>query len=113
MQSGRFDVAYGTAGLRSHHQAMMPNGQSAQFGATLAVRHEFTGSAASTTAALEGAPGIPFAITSVERARTVALTGAEIRWDLTTATSFKASYEGAFAPGYDRHTVRGMLRTGF
>lgn len=113
VQSGRFDVAYGTAGLRSHHQVIMPNGQSAQFGATLAVRHEFTGSAASTTAALEGAPGIPFAITSVERARTVALTGAEIRWDLTTATSFKASYEGAFAPGYDRHTVRGMLRTGF
>ncbi|MEY9880062.1 autotransporter domain-containing protein [Bradyrhizobium sp. USDA 329] len=113
VQAGSFDVAYGTAGLRTHHQAMMPNGQTAQFGATLAVRHEFTGSAASTTAALEGAPGIPFAITGVERARTVALTGAEIRWDLTTATSFKASYEGAFAPGYDRHTVRGVLRTGF
>lgn len=113
VQAGSFDVAYGTAGLRTHHQVMMPNGQTAQFGATLAVRHEFTGSAASTTAALEGAPGIPFAITGVERARTVALTGAEIRWDLTTATSFKASYEGAFAPGYDRHTVRGVLRTGF
>lgn len=113
VQAGSFDVAYGTAGLRTHHQVIMPNGQTAQFGATLAVRHEFTGSAASTTAALEGAPGIPFAITGVERARTVALTGAEIRWDLTTATSFKASYEGAFAPGYDRHTVRGVLRTGF
>lgn len=113
VQAGSFDVAYGTAGLRTHHQVMMPNGQTAQFGATLAVRHEFTGGAASTTAALEGAPGIPFAITGIERARTVALTGAEIRWDLTTATSFKASYEGAFAPGYDRHTVRGVLRTGF
>lgn len=113
VQAGSFDVAYGTAGLRTHHQVMMPNGQTVQFGATLAVRHEFTGSAASTTAALEGAPGIPFAITGVERARTVALTGAEIRWDLTTATSFKASYEGAFAPGYDQHTVRGVLRTGF
>lgn len=57
-----------------------------------------------------GAPGIPFAITGVERARTVAFTGAEIRWDLTTVTSFKASYEGAFASGYDRHTLRGLVR---
>lgn len=113
VQAGSFDVAYGTAGLRTHHQVMMPNGQTAQLGATLAVRHQLTGSAASTTAALEGAPGIPFAITGVERARTVALTGAEIRWDLTTATSFKASYEGAFAPGYDRHTVRGAVRSEF
>ncbi len=92
---------------------MMPNGHAAQFGATIAVRHEFTGSAATTTTALEGAPGIPFAITGVERARTVALAGAEIRWDLTTATSFKASYEGAFAPGYDRHTLRGLVRSEF
>ena len=113
VQAGRFDVGYGTLGLRAHHRMMMPNGHAAQFGATLAVRHEFTGGAATTTAALEGAPGIPFAITGVERARTVALTGAEIRWDLTAATSFKASYEGAFASGYDRHTVRGLVRTEF
>ncbi|MBR0841963.1 autotransporter outer membrane beta-barrel domain-containing protein [Bradyrhizobium liaoningense] len=113
VRSGSFDVAYGTAGLRTNHRMMMPNGQTAQFGATLAVRHEFTGSAASTTVALEGAPGIPFAITGVERARTVALTGAEMRWDLTAATSFRASYEGAFAPGYDRHTLRGLVRSEF
>jgi len=42
-----------------------------------------------------------------------ALTGAEIRWDLTAATSFKASYEGAFAPGLDRHTLRGTVRSEF
>lgn len=113
VRGGSFDVGYGTAGLRTHHRMMMANGHAAQFGATLAVRHEFTGSAATTTAALEGAPGIPFAITGVERARTVALTGAEIRWDLTTATSLKASYEGAFAPGYDRHTLRGLVRSEF
>ncbi|MCP3371683.1 autotransporter outer membrane beta-barrel domain-containing protein [Bradyrhizobium cajani] len=113
VRAGSFDVAYGTAGLRTNHRMMVPSGQTAQFGATLAVRHEFTGSAASTTVALEGAPGIPFAITGVERARTVALTGAEMRWDFTTATSFKASYEGAFAPGYDRHTLRGLVRSEF
>ncbi|MCA1532682.1 autotransporter domain-containing protein [Bradyrhizobium sp. NBAIM03] len=113
VRGGSFDLGYGTAGLRGSQRMMMPNGHAAQFGATIAVRHEFTGSAATTTAALEGAPGIPFAITGVERARTVALAGAEIRWDLTTATSFKASYEGAFAPGYDRHTLRGLVRSEF
>ncbi|MBH5400521.1 autotransporter domain-containing protein [Bradyrhizobium sp. CNPSo 4010] len=113
VRGGSFDLGYGTAGLRGSQRVMMPNGHSAQFGATIAVRHEFTGSAATTTAALEGAPGIPFAITGVERARTVALAGAEVRWDLTAATSFKASYEGAFAPGYDRHTLRGLIRTEF
>lgn len=113
VRGGRFDVVYGTAGLRAGHRMVMPNGQAAQLGATLAARHEFTGSAATTIAALEGAPGLPFAITGVERARTVALTGAEIRWDLTSATSFKASYEGAFAPGYDRHTLRGLIRSEF
>ncbi|MGT2438201.1 autotransporter domain-containing protein [Bradyrhizobium betae] len=91
----------------------MPNGYAAQLGASIAVRHELTGGAPTTTAALEGAPGIPFAITGVERARTVALTGAEIRWNLTAATSFKASYEGAFASGYDRHTLRGVVRSEF
>jgi len=113
VQAGRYDVGYGTAGLRAHHRVMMPNGYAAQLGASIAVRHELTGGAATTTAALEGAPGIPFAITGVERARTVALTGAEIRWDLTAATSFKASYEGAFASGYDRHTLRGVVRREF
>ncbi|WP_441233794.1 autotransporter outer membrane beta-barrel domain-containing protein [Bradyrhizobium sp. 930_D9_N1_4] len=113
VRGGSFDVAYGTAGLRAHHRMTMPNGHAAQIGATVAVRHEFTGGAATTLAALEGAPGIPFAITGVERARTVALTGAEIRWDFTATTSFKASYEGAFAPGYDRHTVRGLVRSEF
>ncbi|WP_314951177.1 autotransporter domain-containing protein [Bradyrhizobium cosmicum] len=113
VRGGSFDLGYGTAGLRAHHRMLMPNGHRAQFGATLAVRHELTGSAATTTAALDGAPGLPFAISGVERARTVALTGAEIRWDLTTATSFKASYEGAFASGYDRHTLRGLIRSKF
>lgn len=113
VRGGSFDVAYGTAGVRTNHRMMIPNGHAAQFGATMAVRHEFTGSAATTTAVLEGAPGIPFAITGVERARTVALTGAEIRWDLTAATTFKASYEGAFASGYDRHTLRGLVRSEF
>lgn len=113
VRGGSFDVAYGTAGLRANHRVMMPNGHAAQFGATIAVRHELTGSAATTTAALEGAPGVPFAITGVERARTVALTGAEVRWDLTAATSFKAAYEGAFGSGYDRHTLRGMVRSEF
>jgi uncharacterized protein with beta-barrel porin domain len=92
---------------------MMPNGRAAQFGATLAIRHEFSGNAPSMTAAFDGAPGIPLAITGVGRARTAALTGAEIRWDLTAATSFKASYEGAFAPGLDRHTLRGTVRSEF
>jgi len=100
-------------GLRADQRLTMPSGHTARLGATVAVRHEFTGSAATTTAALEGAPGIPFAITGVERARTVALTGAEVRWDLTAATSFKASWEGAFAPGYDRHNLRGLVRTEF
>ncbi|PPQ18085.1 hypothetical protein CV770_17545 [Bradyrhizobium sp. AC87j1] len=113
VRAGSFDVGYGTAGLRTHHRMMMPNGHAAQFGATLAVRHEFSGNAATITAALEGAPGIQFAITGVERARTVALTGAEVRWDLTAATSFKASYEGAFAPGYDRHNLRGVVHSEF
>ncbi|WP_100174631.1 autotransporter outer membrane beta-barrel domain-containing protein [Bradyrhizobium nitroreducens] len=112
VRGGRLDVGYGTAGLRTNHRMTMPNGHAARFGATVAVRHEFTG-AATTTAALEGAPFIPFAITGVERARTVALTGAEIRWDLTASTSLKASYEGAFAPGYDRHTLRGVVRSEF
>ena len=78
-----------------------------------AVAEPAGGQFATLPTALEGAPGIPFAITGVERARTVALTGAEIRWDLTAATSFKASYEGAFAPGYDRHTLRGVVRSEF
>ncbi|UWU81241.1 autotransporter domain-containing protein [Bradyrhizobium huanghuaihaiense] len=113
VRPGSFDVGYGTLGLRANQRVTMPNGHAAQLGATFAVRHEFTGSAATTTAALEGAPGIPFAITGVERARTVALTGAELRWDLKAATSLKASYEGAFASGYDRHTLRGLVRTEF
>ena len=113
VRAGSFDVGYGTMGLRADHRLTMPNGHAAQLGATVAVRHEFTGSAATTTAALEGAPGIPFAITGVERARTVALTGAEVRWDLTAATSFRASWEGAFAPGYHRHNLRGLVRTEF
>jgi len=113
VRAGSFDVGYGTMGLRADHRLTMPNGHAAQLGATFAVRHEFTGSAATTTAALEGAPGIPFAITGVERARTVALTGAEIQWDLTAATSFRASWEGTFAPGYDRHNLRGLVRTEF
>ncbi|MBJ7403006.1 MAG: autotransporter domain-containing protein [Bradyrhizobium sp.] len=113
VRGGSFDLGYGTAGLRASQRMMTPNGHAAQFGASLAVRHEFTGSAATTTAALEGAPGIAFTITGVERARTVALAGAEIRWDLTSATSFRASYEGAFARGYDRHTLRGLVRSEF
>ena len=113
VRAGGFDTAYGTAGLRALYYTMMPNGRAAQFGATLAIRHEFSGNAPSMTAAFDGAPGIPLAITGVGRARTAALTGAEIRWDLTAATSFKASYEGAFAPGLDRHTLRGTVRSEF
>lgn len=113
VRAGGFDTAYGTAGLRALYYTMMPNGRAAQFGATLAIRHEFSGNAPSMTAAFDGAPGIPLAITGVGRARTAALTGAEIRWDLTVATSFKASYEGAFAPGLDRHTLRGTVRSEF
>lgn len=113
VRAGGFDTAYGTAGLRALYYTMMSNGRAAQFGATLAIRHEFSGNAPSMTAAFDGAPGIPLAITGVGRARTAALTGAEIRWDLTAATSFKASYEGAFAPGLDRHTLRGTVRSEF
>lgn len=113
VRGGSFDLGYGTAGLRASQHMMMPGGHAAQFDASVAVRHEFTGSAATTTAALESAPGIPFAITGVDRARTVALAGAEIRWDLTRATSFRASYEGAFARGYKRHTLRGLVRSEF
>ncbi len=80
---------------------------------TLGARHEFSGNAPGMLAAFEGAPGIQFAITGVERARTTALTGLEARWDLTASTSFKASYEGAFAPGFDRHTLRGAIRSEF
>lgn len=68
--------------------------------ASVAVRHEFTGRAATTTSALEGATGIALAITGVERAHG----GACRRRDPTgfdERASFRASYEGAFAPGYD------------
>lgn len=113
VQAGGFDALFGTTGLRMVHQTVMPNGVAAQFGATLAVRHQFSGNAPAMTAAFEGAPGIQFAISGVERARTTALTGVEARWDLTATTSFRTSYEGAFAPGFDRHTLRGTIRSEF
>ena len=113
VQAGGFDALFGTAGLRLMHQTVMANGLPAQFGVTLGARHEFSGNAPGMLAAFEGAPGIQFAITGVERARTTALTGLEARWDLTASTSFKASYEGAFAPGFDRHTLRGAIRSEF
>ncbi|MBR1281187.1 autotransporter domain-containing protein [Bradyrhizobium sp. AUGA SZCCT0177] len=113
VQAGGFDALFGTAGLRLTHQTVMANGLPAQFGVTLGARHEFSGNAPGMLAAFEGAPGIQFAISGVERARTTALTGVEARWDLTATTSFKASYEGAFAPGLDRHTLRGAIRCEF
>ncbi|CAN7510290.1 autotransporter domain-containing protein [Bradyrhizobium sp. LjRoot220] len=113
VQAGGFDALFGTAGLRLMHQTVMANGLAAQFGVTLGARHEFSGNAPAMTAAFEGAPGIQFAITGVGRARTTALTGIEARWDLTATTSFKASYEGAFAAGFDRHTLRGAIRSAF
>ncbi|MBR1147028.1 autotransporter domain-containing protein [Bradyrhizobium sp. AUGA SZCCT0431] len=113
VQAGGFDALFGTAGLRLMHQTVMANGLPAQFGVTLGARHEFSGNAPAMIAAFEGAPGIQFAVTGVERARTTALTGVEARWDLTATTSFKASYEGAFAPGLDRHTLRGAIRSEF
>jgi uncharacterized protein with beta-barrel porin domain len=113
VQAGDSHALTGTGGVRLLGHLELANGRTIQLGTTLAIRQDLAGRVPSMTAAFEGAPGIPFAISGAPRDRTAVLTGADTLWNVTAYTTLKAAYEGEFASDRRRHALQGKIQFRF